>query len=431
MRLPLSVALVTTLLVPPGAAHAQNPAAAQGAAEDSLRALLVAAHSGDTARVRRLLAAGVSPNAALSSARPMTPLHVAARAGDPAVVEMLLRAGANAAASDHAGATPLHYAAESGAAGSADLMRLLLASGASARARNHEYVTPLHVAARAGRRDIVELLIARRADIEVADTEGKTPAGYALEAGHQDLAFYLITGLPERPALDPRVVATTTLLPEDRGDLQWHAQSVVPLAFRDGRWLVGIGSAPSGIDDALEQCDYRPPWGGDATHGRLQLRHWSVAGGAQVVTDSTDLGTLMVDGTQSCTPGPEIERRYAEATRGLPIEPEVWRLAAAPTFASQGRRFRTTLERAAVNGRERTLACFSWDGSNGERCLAVITAPGDRYMDRVTPTAVVVRDDGLWVFGLRTSGQRVAYPEWHVRARSVAAVLLGRVPLER
>ena len=49
MRLPLSVALVTTLLVPPGAAHAQNPAAAQGAAEDSLRALLVAAHGQATA----------------------------------------------------------------------------------------------------------------------------------------------------------------------------------------------------------------------------------------------------------------------------------------------------------------------------------------------------------------------------------------------
>ena len=31
MRLPLSVALVTTLLVPPGAAHAQNPAAANNA----------------------------------------------------------------------------------------------------------------------------------------------------------------------------------------------------------------------------------------------------------------------------------------------------------------------------------------------------------------------------------------------------------------
>lgn len=45
-----------------------------------------------------------------------TLLHVAVRAGDPAIVAALLAAGADVAAADSEGATPLHWAARSASA---------------------------------------------------------------------------------------------------------------------------------------------------------------------------------------------------------------------------------------------------------------------------------------------------------------------------
>lgn len=64
-------------------------AAAQGAAEDSLRALVEAARSGDAALVRLLLAAGVNPNAAVTDHRPIDPLHAAAGSQAPGSAEVI------------------------------------------------------------------------------------------------------------------------------------------------------------------------------------------------------------------------------------------------------------------------------------------------------------------------------------------------------
>lgn len=70
-----------------------------------------------------------------------TPLHWAALRGEFAAVKLLLERGADARATNRAGATPLHYGA-----GSDAIVKRLLQSGADPNARSVAGVTPLHSA---------------------------------------------------------------------------------------------------------------------------------------------------------------------------------------------------------------------------------------------------------------------------------------------
>jgi ankyrin repeat protein len=118
-------------------------------------ALLEAAETGDTAALRRLLAAGADANA--HGPFRQTPLHLAARHGHTEAAKELVAAGALLSERTTLGATALHEScgcwwgrrvgpAEGGGRageGRVALVRFLLAAGAEVDARDRHGATPL------------------------------------------------------------------------------------------------------------------------------------------------------------------------------------------------------------------------------------------------------------------------------------------------
>ena len=133
--------------------------------------------------VTACLAAGADVAARDDNGR--TPLFLAALLNkNPAVVEALLTAGADVGAPDGLGRTPLFAAA---GAGTPPIVAALLAAGADLKARADNGYTPLHQAARDNEDPaIVQALLAAGADVGVRDDDGRTPVGVAARHDSQD-----------------------------------------------------------------------------------------------------------------------------------------------------------------------------------------------------------------------------------------------------
>ena len=131
--------------------------------------LIRASQIGDGQAVRRLLAAGASPNVA--DQQHWAPLHYAASNGHEVIVQLLLAAGADPNVADRYGSTPLHHAAYRGHEA---IVQLLLAARANPDAANRDGGTPLHYAANRGRKAIVPLLLAAGANPTLRTKEGET-----------------------------------------------------------------------------------------------------------------------------------------------------------------------------------------------------------------------------------------------------------------
>ena len=150
-----------------------------------------AADRADVETLRRLLAAGLSPDAEYDGTPEVwngkTPLLTLCitwhdDAGDRLGCFKLLRdAGANLEATDRLGRTPLHCAAT---AGKPDLLSLLIQAGVNVEAVDrYANATALHDAASSSERgvvDCVELLLAAGADMDARDTSGRRPFDIAL-----------------------------------------------------------------------------------------------------------------------------------------------------------------------------------------------------------------------------------------------------------
>jgi ankyrin repeat protein len=151
--------------------------------------LLLAAASGDAAKVRELLERGANPNAR-DYFIDRTPLHYAAMGGDLDVAKLLLEHGADPNAKDKIGLTPLHHAALSGRL---NVARLLLEHGADVNARDNDGSTPLHDAASEGYLEVAKLLLEHGADVNARSYEkGWTPLHSATRNGHTDVAKLLL-----------------------------------------------------------------------------------------------------------------------------------------------------------------------------------------------------------------------------------------------
>lgn len=107
-----------------------------------------------------------------------SPLHVAARSDWPGAVRMLLELGADVAAADAKGRTPLHYAAE-GACEGAKALRALASAGADVGCADADGNSPLAAAGAAGNRPAVEALLELGADKAARNAGGQTPLDLA------------------------------------------------------------------------------------------------------------------------------------------------------------------------------------------------------------------------------------------------------------
>ena len=124
-----------------------------------------------------------------------TLLHAAAAAGHRRTVELLLLNGADPAATDGGGHTPLYALAnECALPEGAGIIPPLLAAGADLNVCGGvKRCTPLHMAARRGTVPIAAALLDHGANIEARDSLGETPLRRAVNCNRQGVAALLVS----------------------------------------------------------------------------------------------------------------------------------------------------------------------------------------------------------------------------------------------
>jgi cytohesin len=166
-----------------------------------------------------------------------TPLHLAAW-DRPAAVELLLTFGADPAARDGTGATPLHRAIGN-IVREEFVVEALLKAGADPTAPDNEGVTPLHKAARESYHPTVLAdMLAAGADPMARDNGGSSPLHYAVMRLPTSYIHHTLRGL----RLGARAGAIDVLLDagadpmaqDDAGRTPWDlAQDTGPLKTTD------------------------------------------------------------------------------------------------------------------------------------------------------------------------------------------------------
>ena len=161
-----------------------------------------------------------------------TPLHYAAESGRDRMIARLIEAGASLHSQDHAGKTPLRIAVENGWS---EGTRTLLNHGADPNAPDNAGRTPLHLAYAAERQDMVNQLLEAGANLEARDDTDRVPIQY-LPNGEDDGGRG--EHEQEQRANDPSHICNKeTLLHELRTDRQEYEriQNAVNPADREGR----------------------------------------------------------------------------------------------------------------------------------------------------------------------------------------------------
>ena len=183
--------------------------------------MLRAAESGDIENLRLFLRAGMAVDT--RDSREWTPLMVASFHGNEAVAKLLIESGANPAACDRGGYTPLHWSALKGyaqvvamlssrldvnvqstsgltallqaaAAGHVQAAQALINAGADVNLPTREGWTPLHKAVANGHTEMVRLLLKHKADVHAQHDDGSTPLSLAAEKGKNPLILRLLKG---------------------------------------------------------------------------------------------------------------------------------------------------------------------------------------------------------------------------------------------
>ena len=167
-----------------------------------------AIRANETARVRQLLAAGVSPNVSTEGGG-WTPLMAAVMQDNAEMTGLLLDKGADMYARTRNLQTPLHLAARWGKPAAAEV---LLRYKASPEMLDELGWTPLMWAAMRNKRAVAEKLLKAGARVNSIDSDGNTPLILSVWRGHRDTALLLLShganpALKNREGLDAAAVA--------------------------------------------------------------------------------------------------------------------------------------------------------------------------------------------------------------------------------
>ncbi len=163
--------------IDPTLVAARDPETGAGILHAAARAFANPDSARDAAKIFELARARGADIAARDR-RGTTPLHVAADASALPIVRLLIEAGADVNAVNEAGTTPLHFAAQRE---DAEIIEALRAAGANIHAENRYAMTPLFMAAEAGRVWAVGALCDAGARIDACDYRGWTPLHAAVE----------------------------------------------------------------------------------------------------------------------------------------------------------------------------------------------------------------------------------------------------------
>ena len=157
--------------------------------------LLVAANSGNSRIVERLLARGADIHALTFEGA--TALMLATIANDVASIEMLLRKGADVNAAATKGQTALMLASWSDATNRGpsriDAVQLLVNAGANIDARDAEGRSALVGAAKADNREAAEFLLNNGSDVNATSIKGRTALMEAADAGNVEMMRLLLS----------------------------------------------------------------------------------------------------------------------------------------------------------------------------------------------------------------------------------------------
>jgi ankyrin repeat protein len=245
-----SARVLTWLIVLMAAVPAVGVAGASDAAD--------AAKRKDTAALRALVGRRVDVNA--PQADGTTALHWAVHWNDAEAVALLLRAGANPAATNRYGASPLSEAATSGSAG---VVKALLDAGADAKAlATPDGETVLMTAARAGNVDAVRLLLDRGADVNARERyKGQTALMWAAAERHAAVVKLLLERGADwrvrsfdRETKPPRLSAASSISPIPRGGF-----TALLFAAREGDIETAKVMLDAGVDIDYGDVDNASP----------------------------------------------------------------------------------------------------------------------------------------------------------------------------
>jgi ankyrin repeat protein len=220
------------------------------AAESQTIALIETVRSKDTEATRRLLGAGVDPDA--RQADGATALHWAVYQEDVDIVEALVQVNADVNIVNRLGASPLYLAAKTG---NAKLIGILLSADADPNVKLPSGETPLMSAARSGSVDGVSYLIAAGADVNAREnSREQTALMWAAAQNHVDVVEVLINAganLEAKSKVRPRLMYSESSngAAFDRGVME-ELGGYSALLFAAARGNVEIGKLliGSGVD---------------------------------------------------------------------------------------------------------------------------------------------------------------------------------------
>ena len=160
--------------------------------EDLRTPMHYAVESGNRSVIYMLCEVGADLSASDHSG--ITPLHLAAKRASDVLVRELLSLLADPDVPDLEGPTALHYSCSSDRS-TVPVIRTLLEKGADVAARDSQGISPIHLAAEHWLDAIVRELARFGAQLDCEDSDGQRPLDYAMEKGGNDVVIKVLRGL--------------------------------------------------------------------------------------------------------------------------------------------------------------------------------------------------------------------------------------------